>query len=61
MVPSPPTRHDAGLIHSKSLDRDEFVMLAEELGLGRRVGHVRKQDEREQDCSNAEEDEDGLE
>lgn len=61
MVPSPLARHDAGLIHSQSLDRDELFMLAEELGLCRRVGHVRKQDEREQDGNNAEEDEDRLE
>lgn len=36
-------------------------MLAEELGLCRRVGHVCKQDEREQDGNNAEEDKDRLE
>lgn len=42
MIPSPLTRHDAGLVHPQSLNGDEFVMLAEKFGLGRRIGHVRE-------------------
>lgn len=42
MIPSPFTRHDAGLVHPQSLNGDEFVMLAEKFGLGRRIGHVRE-------------------
>ena len=47
VIPSPFAGEDAHLVHAKSLDRDELVVVVEELGLDGGVGHEDEHDERE--------------
>lgn len=57
---APLARHDALLVVAESLDGDDLVLVGEEPGLGRRVGHPQEHDDAEEDGDDAEEEEDDL-
>lgn len=61
MVMPPLPRGDAHLVHSQPLQRDQLVVIVQELGFGGRIGHVSPHDEAKPDGNDAEENEDNLE